>query len=297
MIDAGRGAILTKRNGSPRLRCRQIVEEDKEAIVDLLTEGFDRPREFWVEVFAKLSARDTPKGLPRYGYTLEADGTLVGVLLLIFAFLEDAVSIRCNVSSWYVKPEFRTYASMLVSRALHYREATYFNLTPAPATVPILKALGYMELSGGKFYSFPVLHKPMQGARIQVVSDRAAFGLDISRFEAELMRSHAAFGCLSLVCRTKDGAYPFVFSRRRVGRYFRGALLIYCRNTADFIPCAGTLGRFLAKRGILSIILHANGPIPGLLGWFAKRSPTFYRGTQPPPLGDLAFSECAMFGV
>lgn len=289
----------TERRGTSRLRCREIRDDDKNAIVDLLTEGFDRPRIFWVEALRRLSSHGAPDGLPRYGYALDHDGTLVGVLLLIFTAVEcsAARAVRCNVSSWYVKPEYRAYAAMLVSRALKHREATYFNLTPAPGTLPILKAQGYRPLSTGRFYAVPALNTPLRGASVQAVDARATPDPDIGAFDGEVTRAHAGFGCLSLVCRTKDGAFPFVFARRRIKRYIPGALLIYCRRQEDFVTCAGSLGRFLASRGVLSVIINANGPIRGLKGKFVEKLPTFYLGPQPPQPGDLAFSECAMFGV
>ena len=44
----------------------------------------------------------------------------VGVLLLIFSDVATSATpnIRCNVSSWYVEPAFRSFASLLVLRAL-----------------------------------------------------------------------------------------------------------------------------------------------------------------------------------
>ena len=42
--------------------------------------------------------------------------------------------IRCNVSSWYVEPAFRSFASLLVLRALKNKDVTYLNISPAPAT-------------------------------------------------------------------------------------------------------------------------------------------------------------------
>jgi hypothetical protein len=73
--------------------------------------------------------------------------------------------------------------------------------------------------------------------------------------------------------------------------------LIYCRDIAEFVRCAGTLGRFLMKRGYPSVVLDANQPIRGLVGaYLGMRGRKYFRGPCPPRLGDLAYTELAFFG-
>ena len=58
------------------------------------------------------------------------------------------------------------------------------------------------------------------------------------------------------------------------------------------------IGLALARRGVFLMSLDANGPVPGLTGRFlADRMPKFAKGPIQPRLGDLAFTEIAMFGV
>jgi hypothetical protein len=46
------------------------------------------------------------------------------------------------------------------------------------------------------------------------------------------------------------------------------------------------------------VIVDANGPIPGLIGLFRRDSmPKYFKGPQPPRLGDLAYTEYALLGV
>src|SRR5262245_54977363 len=107
-----------------RLRARQIDAADVTAVIDLLSCGFpDRSRAFWHDVLARLSDYPAPAGFPKYGYLLEHDGAAVGAILLIFSRLGcgDRTTIRCNVSSWFVEPAFRSYATLLVSKALGHK--------------------------------------------------------------------------------------------------------------------------------------------------------------------------------
>ena len=74
--------------------------------------------------------------------------------------------------------------------------------------------------------------------------------------------------------------------------------MIYCRDIAEFVRFAGPIGRFLALRGWPFVILDANGPVPGLVGTFFRDRPRkYFKGPQCPRLGDLAYTECALWGV
>jgi hypothetical protein len=46
------------------------------------------------------------------------------------------------------------------------------------------------------------------------------------------------------------------------------------------------------------LIIDANGPVQGLTGkYFDQTMPRYFRGPRRPRLGDLAYTEVAMFGV
>jgi hypothetical protein len=121
-----------------RIRTRLIEDADVPEAVDLVTRGYGtrRRREFWEHIFACLGRRPVPEGFPRYGYVIESDGALVGVMLLIFSTIwqNGKAGIRCNGSSIYVDPEFRFYAPLLASRALKDKNVTVLNLTAAKHT-------------------------------------------------------------------------------------------------------------------------------------------------------------------
>lgn len=290
--------------------CREIGSDDRDAVAALLTEGFvaQRRRAFWDRALHRLSTRPVPSGLPRFGYLLEAGGTIVGVLLLIFAEApgrSGARVLRCNVSSWYLRPEYRAFGTMLVSRALRHRQATYTNVTPAPATEAILRAQGYVKYCEGRFLSLPILSRAAgrvpAGTRILRVRPGTPddwFADGLLPGEAELLRSHAAWGCLCLVCEAPDGGrQPFVFGLRTKAGVVRLALLLYCRDAVEWVRCAAPLGRALARQGCLLAVHDADRPVPGLVGRFLGANPKYFRGADRPHLGDVAYSERAVFGV
>ena len=86
--------------------------------------------------------------MPKFGYLLESGGDLVGVILLIFSSIpgQDTSKIRCNVSSWYVEPAFRSHASLLISQAIKHKNVTYVNISPAMHTQPDRRGAGLLAL-------------------------------------------------------------------------------------------------------------------------------------------------------
>ena len=106
------------------IRCREIGIADLDAVADLLTRGFARrSRDYWMDGLRRMSVREVPEGFPRFGYMLDHEGTPVGALLLIYTARDDGggTSIRCNLSSWYVEPAFRSYAPMLTKVAQRHK--------------------------------------------------------------------------------------------------------------------------------------------------------------------------------
>jgi hypothetical protein len=288
----------------PKVRCRRIEDADADTVVTLLTRGFAtrRPRRFWEHVIACLATRAAPADAPRYGYLLESDGTAVGAILQIFSTLRPGAgahetTTRCNVSSWYVEPAFRTYAPFLVSQAVKQKSVTYINISSAPHTRPIVEAQGYLRFSNGVFVALPCLSRP-PSVQVRIIAADAEPRAHCETHERDLLRDHAAYGCISVWCETPERAYPFVFRARRVKGLVTCAQLIYCRDVEDLVHFARPLGMYLARYGRPLVILDANGPVRGLIGkYFDQTMPKYFKGPAPPRLGDLAYTEAALFGV
>ncbi len=284
-----------------KVRSRQIGDSDIVAIVDLLAKGFRlRDRSYWVRALAALASHATPPGFPKYGYMLECEGVPVGVILLIFSSVPsgDGPIIRCNVSSWYVEPAFRSHASMLIAQAIKHKSVTYVNVSPAMHTRPIVEAQGFSCYSSGQFVAAPLLAPASTDTEARVVEVDTQGDVAVDAGERELLLNHKAHGCLSLWCIAAERAHPFVFMPRRVKGVIPCAQLIYCRDIAEFVRFARPLGRALMRRGKPAVIIDANGAIPGLPGRYIEgKSPKYFKGPHRPTFGDLAFTETVLFGL
>jgi hypothetical protein len=285
-----------------KIRCREIASGDVDAVAGLLSRGFPgRSHAYWIRGLQRQSSRAVPGGYPRYGYLLEAAGAVVGVLLLMYSEKAGVgkPALFCNVASWYVDPQFRNQASLLSAIALKHKHVTYLNITPAPPTWPILEAQGYKRYCHGLFFAMPALSRG--GGTVTAIAKGSTRPDDLTESEFELLQRHASYGCLSLACRTPQGAMPFVLApfRIRQGRIGLPALqLIWCRSIDDFVACGGAVGRYLMMRGRPLVVVDANGPIAGFAGFYNEaRGQKYYRGPNPPRLGDLADTEYALYGL
>lgn len=279
---------------SAGVRLRQITDADLPALARLLSEGFtDRTTDYWLRGLARHAALPRPDGYPKYGFCLDSGGELVGVILLLFSSKAspDGTAIRCNVSSWYVRPEFRSYGSLLITSTTRNKNVTYFNITPSPHTWSTVEAQGFSVYCKGQMYGIPVLSRGRAAKVVQFSGEPFA----ISAEDRDLLARHAAFGCLSVVVRDADGDYPFVFQKHYVKRAVPVFRLLYCRSTDEFVRYAGNIGRFLLRRGALLVRFDANEPAT-MAGWYSEeRGRKYAKGSRPPRLGDLSFTEAALF--
>jgi len=277
-----------------------MSQDDIVRVADLMTAAFCWPRERWLDALTAMRDRESPAGYPRFGYVLEHEGVVAGVILTIFAAVwsEGIETVRCNVSSWYVTPELRGFGARLTRRVLKHRDVTLIDVSPMPHTRRFIEICGFHRYTEGQFACLPALRLKGSGVRV-----RAYRGEDANRLqdaaEATLLTDHAAYGCLSLVCETPDGLIPFVFSLRGLRRTpLTYAQLVYCRDTDDFVRLAGPVGRYLLRRRSVLTMIDSDGPAPGLTGKFLKdRWPRYYLGPNRPRPNDLAYTEAVVLGV
>jgi hypothetical protein len=289
---------------SHQIRCREITEADIDAVAELLTRGFFyRPRHYWMQGLRRQAEREVPTGYPRFGYMLDHDGLPVGVLLLLYSSRGEGAetTICCNLSSWYVETAFRNYAPLLTKIAQKNKEVTYVNISPASWTVPIIETQGFNSYCSGLFFSMPALSRAKRGMTIEPVAPDTQTIEGLPSAEVELLTRHARYGCLSLICRPATGEpLPFILQPMRIRRGWiapPAMQLIYCRDIADYVQCAGAIGRLLIRHSKISVLLDSNGAIPGLAGFFSKaRGRKYFKGPHRPRLADLTDTELVLYG-
>jgi hypothetical protein len=188
-------------------------------------------------------------------------------------------------------------APVLSIAATKRRDVTYVNMSPAVHTRRGIEALGFARYNRGQMIFAPILSRRRTGARIVSYAPGSAAAQMLPEIEQEILADHAAFGCRAFVGLLNGAAYGFVTAKSRV---LRSRLpceqVVYCRDLEALTTFARAIGSYLAARAAVLCIVDANATVEGLVGRFvAGREPKYSRGPTPPALGDLAYSELALF--
>ena len=275
-----------------RLRCRAIVENDLDGLADFLVKGFPlTERAYWSRGFSRWNHLPTVEGMPRYGYMLDAGTGPVGVILLLSSQRDG--QIVANLSSWYVDPEWRTHSTLLIAVATKLKHVNYTNVSPAPHTWRTLEAQNFIPYNFGRSAVFAL---PGRGRVSQTIPD------DLP--EAQLLRDHRALGWISLVVEKDGVASPIVLRPRRLDRPPVPMMdVMYCRSPEDFARCAPALARHFLSRSLGFLIdgdvPSSNSGVPSnfkIWGHYVEgKERRYYKGPWRPRLGDLAYTEKAIF--
>jgi hypothetical protein len=98
-----------------------------------------------------------------------------------------------------------------------------------------------------------------------------------------------------VICTLRGLRYPFVFLPLRKAGITPYAYLAYCRQLEDFVRFAGSLGRFRARHRYLLVVVDSKSPVKGLVGRYFDGTSKYFKGSNQPHLGDMAFSERVMY--
>jgi hypothetical protein len=280
------------------IKFRKIADYDLVEVAVLLSKGLGYSKSYFLQVLERLKLHPTPIGFPKYGYVLTSDGSIVGAILLIFSTIQTggASAIRCHVTSWYVEPKYRCYATMFFSSALKHRDVSYMNTSARAAALPIIKVQGFLKYSNGQFVTIPLLNRlsALADDRVEVIGADAIPTGRYEPFERELLLTHEKYGNISFWCTLGGLACPFIFQKRSFKGVLPGVQLVYCRDVEDFVRFVRPIGMALASRGIFFVRIDSNGPISGLAGmYFRGMEPRYYKG-QKPRLGDLTYTQTVM---
>jgi len=267
-----------------RIRCRPIQESDLDGLADLLTRGFPRSnRDHWMRGFARWKTLPVIEELPRYGYLLEGRLGPVGAALLISS--RRGGKILSNLSSCYVDPQWSGQAGQLLSAATRLKHVTYLDASPSPNNWRALLAQGFTPYNFGRSAVFAW---PGRGTVSETIPDGLA--------EAQLLRDHRDMGWISLVVE-KDGLLsPFVLKPYRLDKPPVEVMeVMFCRGAEDLRRCAPALARYFLPRGSLGFLI--DGDMETRLSHYQEgREPRYFKGPYRPILGDLAYTEKAVFG-
>ena len=268
---------------------RMIEEQDLAQVQGLLCEGFPRQTPaYWARALDILKHRPAVTDLPRYGYAIDTDGRLDGVLLTIASKRGDRAF--CNLSSWYVRESQRASSIFLLRRALRHKDVTFTDISPVTSIVEMIGKLGFQAHTGGVVLLSPanLFHRsnlPVAGL------DRAALDLTDAE-DTQRLRHHLESGCQGLRVGGEPALYRIKYLKKSLpcARFVSG-------TPQRLIDSAGPLMRHLTMRGIpFAMIDVPEGLRPSHGRHYPTRELRYAAGGTPLPAGDLLETELALFG-
>lgn len=141
---------------------RPVHERDINSII-LLLHGYHDSR-LSLEEWRRLFEHPRPvKNQPNLGFVLESSDQLVGFVGAIYSerLVEGRVERFCNLSSWYVRPEFRSYSIALLMAVLKQPGYTFTDLSSNQAYIPMKNRCGFRQLESYKLLCGPWLYRSL----------------------------------------------------------------------------------------------------------------------------------------
>jgi len=274
---------------------REITDADLTAVRSLLVEGFPlRSEDYWKKGLAILGRLPGVEGYPRYGYLVDADGAPQGVLLAITTD-RGPRGRSTHLSSWYVREGHRHFALGLLRQVLDLPETTFINPSPSDDVLKILVRLGFEPYTTGTVVLDlrAAMRRPYrQGAVRRVGIDDLA---DVPEAERRLAEDHLRMGCGVLRLETGERAGLLIHRRKWIRRSLPCAQVIL-GDPGLLIELAGPAMRALPYRGSPLALCDVGPTTEPAAGRVFARGIRYFKGAEAPPVGDLSYSELAIFG-
>ncbi len=262
---------------------RPLDETDFARAALLLHEGFPgRPVAFWAAALQRLKhyGGNRQAGVP-LGWFMLKDDEPVGVLLTPASLrrrTDGSSECIVNLSSWYVRPEFRWRAGFMLRRVTADKAAVYTDLTPTPEVQKMLPMFGFQPLNRGMaLHLLPLqcLH-PAHGARLRSLLPAEPWAY--AGPPREMIEAHRELGCLPLVLQPPQGQPQLLICRLGRLRGLRAAQLVYADSQSLVLRHRGALARHLLGQGVVLFVHDTRQTASTPTAWFRPRDQWFARG-------------------
>ncbi len=173
------------------------------------------------------------------GYILRDADRIVGVVGTLLSDREIAGRRErfCNLTSWFVLPEYRAYSLELRTAAASHPDATIISFTPLASLARFHQMMGFRPLESQLRILFPWPDPRGIGAalRFRVTTDPRKIPALLNEQDRMIWRDHQAHPCRHLVVHDRSGRYCYVVSTRTKGRRYFFSHVHYLSDAGVFV--------------------------------------------------------------
>ncbi len=227
-----------------------------------------------------------PAHKPNLGYMLNAGHEIVGFLGAVYAERPLAGSIvkTCNMSTWYVKPQFRWASMKLLYALLSQKDYAILNLSASPEVRRVMEALRFETIDVRKLVYLPwhfpakfftrtpeIISQPkkiaqfLQGDELRILRDHASY-----RLSHYLLRHGEEHSYIVLKRRSFPGSVAFgwlPFKKPKLMWYPSMEVLFISNPKAAVAQWPGIVAAVLRRERVLAVVaaerLFAGNPPSG----------------------------------
>lgn len=224
------------KSGVSGVSVRKAYAEDFEKVYPLLLE-FRNPqirKEDWRHLFTH------PWGdfEDHRGYILMKHDEIVGFLGTVFSkrYFNGQEYKFCNLSSWIVKPEYRSKSINLLLPILKLKDYTVTNLTSAESLYHLFKKLGFSDLGLYRFIFPPLPPISFGKTKSHIITNIHKIATYLNNDELLIFNDHINYRCVHLVIAT-DRGYCYIVATRVIKRGLPFVYIHYISNIHIFAAC------------------------------------------------------------
>jgi len=207
-----------KRTGrKPHPDIRSASPADVEQLCRFLHQGFagNVPIGAWQRLFDYGWIGEKPD----FGRVLTVGNDITGFIGAIYASrkINGRTGSVCNLTSWYVLPDYRGWGVELLAAAVSNKDLTYTALTPGPAATQMLEAMGFARSNTCKIALPPLAQiDTLLQRELSISFDPETIRRSLDDTQRQIFDDHVGCDCLPLSL-SAGSEHTLLIVKRRVG--------------------------------------------------------------------------------
>lgn len=224
---------------------RKALWEDQEGVVSLLENFYAGVPDHWRKLFAPrawMIEDDFP------GFVITDEKKIVGFLGAIFSEHENIKGKFkiCNITTWYVNPDYRQYGLMLFSKIMKIPHVSWTNLTAAPHIYELFNRAGFQILEDKKVLLLP-LPKLLKLNNKRIFITTEIIATDLPQPLKSIHQMHDSLCCKSILI-TRDHLQCYCLVVLTRFKKIPVAKIYYVSNPPFFADCIDDIRLALCRK-------------------------------------------------